>query len=145
MADVTRPSLNHVCFCVTNVERSVPFYENVFGIKQQLEAPFEGGVHRLLADPEWQLVIVLAQHDANRGATFAESHTGLDHVGFNIPDRAELEAWQERLEQNGVAKASEADRPLTQSPPKDTPWGTLLTFRDPDNIQLHLTAPLATG
>jgi catechol 2,3-dioxygenase-like lactoylglutathione lyase family enzyme len=141
MPDVTRPSLNHVALTVTNLERSVPWYENVFDVKQQMEAPFAGGVHKLLADPEWQLVIVLARHEANQGENFVETRTGLDHIGFMVASRAELEAWQARLEENGVVRAAAADRPLTQAPIVDTPYGLFLTFRDPDNIQLHLATP----
>lgn len=141
MPELSRPSTNHVCLSVTSVERSVPFYENVFGIKLQMEGPFDGGVHRVLADPEWHLVVALAQHDANQGEAMAESRTGLDHVGFTVRDRAELEAWQQRLEENGVVRADSADRPLTQAPILELPYGTFLTFRDPDNIQLHLTVP----
>ena len=106
MPDVTRPSLNHVALTVTNLERSVPWYENVFDVKQQIEAPFAGGVHKLLADPEWQLVIVLARHEANQGENFVEARTGLDHMGFMVASRAELEAWQARLEENGVVRAA---------------------------------------
>jgi catechol 2,3-dioxygenase-like lactoylglutathione lyase family enzyme len=138
---VTRPRLHHVALTVTDLERSVPWYENVFDVKQQMEGPFEGGEHRLLADPEWQLVIVLARHEANRGEGFAESRTGLDHIGLMVASRAELEAWQARLAENGAVRAAAADRPLTQAPILDTPYGSFLTFRDSDNIQLHLSTP----
>ena len=39
--------------------------------------------------------------------------------------------------------APEADRPLTPSPIADQPYGSVLLFRDPDNIQLELFAPPA--
>ena len=34
-------------------------------------------------------------------------------------------------------------KPLTQSPIADEPYGSVLVFRDPDNIQLELFAPPA--
>jgi glyoxylase I family protein len=77
------------------------------------------------------LIIVLHHHDANQRETFAETRTGLDHVGFSVPSRADLEAWQAHLQALGV----------TQSPIADTPYGHILVFRDPDNIQLELFAP----
>jgi hypothetical protein len=43
----------------------------------------------------------------------------------------------------GVARAPAADRPCTQSPIDDRPFGAILAFRDPDNIQLELFAPPA--
>jgi len=55
-----------------------------------------------------------------------------------VPSRADLEAWQEHLEVNGVARVEVADKPLTQSPIADEPYGCVLVFRDPDNIQLEL-------
>ena len=67
--------------------------------------------------------------------------TGLDHAGFVVPNRSDLEAWQDHLESNGVVRADVADKPLTQSPIADEPYGAVLVFRDPDNIQLELFAP----
>ena len=82
-------------------------------------------------------MIVLHRHDANDGGLFAETLTGLDHVGFAVPTRADLEAWQAHLETNGVVRSDTADKPLTQSPIADEPYGSVLVFRDPDNIQLE--------
>ena len=65
----------------------------------------------------------------------------MDHVGLAVPTRADLEAWQAKLESVGVVRAEAADRPLTQSPIADRPYGSVLVFRDPDNIQLEMFAP----
>ncbi len=40
-----------------------------------------------------------------------------------------------------MTRADVADKPLTQSPIADEPYGSVLVFRDPDNIQLELFAP----
>jgi hypothetical protein len=40
-----------------------------------------------------------------------------------------------------VVRSDAADKPLTQSPIADEPYGSVLVFRDPDNIQLELFAP----
>jgi hypothetical protein len=40
-----------------------------------------------------------------------------------------------------VTRRQRADEPLTQSPIADEPYGAVLVFRDPDNIQLELFAP----
>jgi catechol 2,3-dioxygenase-like lactoylglutathione lyase family enzyme len=82
-----RPSLNHVALSVRNLERSASWYENVFGIKPQLEETAEGRAAKVLADPAWQLVIALVQHDANQGTMFAEPRTGLDHIGWWVATR----------------------------------------------------------
>ena len=60
-----------------------------------------------------------------------------------VPTREDLVAWQSHLESNGVVRADSADHPLTQSPIADEPYGSVLVFRDPDNIQLELFAPPA--
>ena len=138
-----RPTLHHVALTVTDVDASIAWYERVFGLAYQLEEPHRGGTGKVLADEAWQLMIVLHRHDANGGETFAETRTGLDHVGLAVPTRADLEAWQAHLEAMGVARAAAADRPLTQSPIVDRPYGSVLVFRDPDNIQLELFAPPA--
>ena len=54
-----------------------------------------------------------------------------------------LEQWQDHLEAHGVVRATAADKPLTQSPIADEPYGSVLVFRDPDNIQLELFSPPA--
>jgi glyoxylase I family protein len=138
---VSRPILHHIALTVTDVDASVRWYEEVFGISFRMDAPHPGGVGKLLADDERQLNIVLHRHDANAREEFVETRTGLDHVGFMVSDRAELEAWEAHLEKNGVTRSAAADGPLTESPIVDEPYGSVLVFRDPDNIQLELFAP----
>jgi glyoxylase I family protein len=108
MAAVTRPRLHHVALTVTDLDVSGPWYEKVFDIIPQMEAPHEGGWQKLLADEAWQLVIVLHRHDVNQGEPFSERRTGLDHFGMAVPTRAELEAW---------AGSTARTRPGDQSPP----------------------------
>ena len=141
---VAAAQLHHIALTVRDLDASVEWYEQVFGIKHQMDAPHEGGEARLLANDTFQLVMVLHRHDANTGETFLESRTGLDHVGLGVPTRDDLVAWQAHLESHGVARAAAADRPLTQSAIADEPYGSVLVFRDPDNLQLELFAPPST-
>jgi glyoxylase I family protein len=144
MSTVARPRLHHLALTVTDVDASVRWYEDVFGVRFQMDAPHPGGVGKVLADESWELMIVLHRHDTNDSSHFAETATGLDHAGFLVPGRADLESWQAHLESKGVARRDTADRPLTQSPIADEPYGSVLVFRDPDNIQLELFAPPAS-
>ena len=91
----------------------------------------------------WTLAFALHVHDTNQNEIFAETTTGLDHVGFVLRPRADLERWQDHLERHGVVRAEAADKPLTQSPISDQPYGSVLVFRDPDNIQLETLHPAA--
>jgi glyoxylase I family protein len=138
MSTVTPARLHHLALTVSDVDASVPWYEAIFGVAFQVDVPHEGGVGKLLADEERSLMIVLHRHDANEGRLFAETTNGLDHAGFLLPTRADLEAWQDHLAAHGVERVDVADKPLTQSPIADEPYGSVLVFRDPDNIQLEL-------
>jgi catechol 2,3-dioxygenase-like lactoylglutathione lyase family enzyme len=138
MTTIAAVRLHHLALTVTDVNTSVGWYEDVFGVRFQVDVPHRGGAGKLLADDTRQLMIVLHRHDTNDGTMFGETTTGLDHAGFMVPSRSDLEAWQGHLEANGVVRADTADKPLTQAPIADEPYGSVLVFRDPDNIQLEL-------
>jgi glyoxylase I family protein len=140
-----RPRLHHIALTVTDLEASAEWYQNVFRISFVADIPHQGGVGRLLSDEAQKLRIVLHRHDTNEGERFKETRTGLDHVGLALSSRADLEEWQRHLEHQGVARAEAADRPLTQSPIADDWYGSVLVFRDPDNVQLELYAPPEGG
>jgi glyoxylase I family protein len=126
-------AIHHVSLTVCNLKRSTEWYRALLGLDKILEEPHPdgSGVGVVLADPEHKLFIGLHAHDANSGERFSETRTGLDHVGIGVPDRPELVRWQRRLE--------EAQAP--HSPIADMPYGSMLVFRDPDNIQLEFFAP----
>lgn len=133
--------LHHIAITVTDLDASIAWYERVFGVAFRLEVPHPGGVGKILADQDMQLIFALHHHDANNGETFAESRTGLDHVGLGAPHRSALEAWQTHLDAQGIRRAPKANQPCTQSPIEDHSFGSILVFRDPDNVQIELFAP----
>lgn len=144
MTTVTRPRLHHLALTVTDLDASVRWYQELFDIQFLMDVPHPGGLGKVLSDQAHQLMVVLHRHDANEGVLFGETSTGLDHAGFFVPTRADLEAWQDHLEAHGVVRTDVADKPLTQSAIADEPYGSVLVFRDPDNIQLELFAPPAS-
>ena len=140
--DVTPARLHHLAITVSDVEVGVPFYEAVFGVAHQVDVPHPGGVGKLLADDDHELMIVVHHHDANDGAPFVETVNGLDHAGFFVPIAGRprsLAAPPRAL----WRRASRGGRRalLTQSPIVDEAYGSVLVFRDPDNIQLELFCP----
>jgi len=143
MSDTPQLRLHHLALTVADLDASVQWYEAVFNVHPVLDVPHQGGVGRILADAEQTLMFALHRHDTNDGGLFAETTTGLDHAGFHVSGRDDLEAWQDHLEAYGVVRADAADKPLTQSPIADEPYASVLVFRDPDNIQLELFAPAA--
>jgi catechol 2,3-dioxygenase-like lactoylglutathione lyase family enzyme len=81
----------------------------------------------LLRHPESGVSIGLLQHASNLGETFSEFGTGLDHVEFEVTSFAELDAWRDQLDKFGVAHSGA--------------WPHIVSFRDPDNIQLEFFCP----
>ena len=57
----------------------------------------------LLVDPGSGLAMGLHTNSGNAGQQFDEACTGLDHVGFNVASRDDLEAWTAWLDELGVA------------------------------------------
>jgi len=143
MSDAPQLRMHHLALTVPDLDASVQWYGAVFGVQPVLDVPHQGGVGRILANADQTLMFAIHRHDANDGRLFEETTTGLDHCGFAVSGRDDLEAWQQHLEANGVVRADAADKPLTQSPIADEPYASVLVFRDPDNIQLELFAPAA--
>ncbi|MBN9611204.1 MAG: hypothetical protein BGO26_17325 [Actinobacteria bacterium 69-20] len=141
MALPAQPRLHHIALTVTDLDASVAWYQQVFGVRRVNEVPHPDGTALILATSDRTLMFALHRHETNGHETFRETRTGLDHVGLSVPSRADLEAWQDHLQACGVMRAHAASQPLTQSPITDAPYASVLVFRDPDNIQLELTAP----
>jgi len=138
----TPAQLHHIAVTVTDLDASTRWYQDVFGLAPKMDVPHQGGLGRILTDEGANLFIVLHEHDTNDGSLFRETVAGLDHVGLRVPARADLEAWQAHLEAKGVERCAVADKPFTQSAIADEAYGSVLVFRDPDNIQLELSCPL---
>ncbi|HET9771335.1 MAG TPA: VOC family protein [Acidimicrobiia bacterium] len=124
------PGIAHVAVTVSSLERSVPWYERLFDGKAVLDED-TGPFHHVV----WMLGTTLfgIHQFSNPESTepFNELRPGLDHVGFGVSSRAELEQWQSRLDDLGIAHGGIVD----------APYGSGLSFRDPDNIALELFAP----
>ena len=87
MSNITQPRLHHLAITVTDLDASVSWYESVFDVHPVLDVPHPGGVGKILAGADRQLMIALHRHDTNDGGLFTEATTGLDHGGFAVPSR----------------------------------------------------------
>jgi glyoxylase I family protein len=128
--------ISHIDLTVTDRDRSERFYTEVLGFEvvRRVDQPDLGFRLADLRHPGVPVEMCVRQPTAGDGSPFDEFRTGLDHLSFLVPSRAELERWQEHLERNGA----------TYTPIVDAPYGAVLVFRDPDNIQLELMAEPGT-
>ena len=86
----------HLMIRVVDLERSMSFYQDAFGMKETHRLDFDTFTLVYLRDPESQAEIELT---LNKGTDTAYTHgTGYGHVAFAVDD---IEAFRERLvEQN---------------------------------------------
>jgi catechol 2,3-dioxygenase-like lactoylglutathione lyase family enzyme len=124
------PALAHVAVTVTDLERSRPWYNALFETDPVLDED-TGSFHHVV----WLLGSTLYGIHQHPNPTSSEPcdelRPGLDHVAFGCASRADLEAWAEKLNALGVAHGGIVD----------APYGSGLSFRDPDNIPLEFFAP----
>jgi glyoxylase I family protein len=120
--------IGHLDLSVSDVEASAAWYEEVLGLRRLRRVEFPERIMIVLRHDASGLVIGLNQHQGFPGEPFDERRAGLDHVGFAVSRRQDLDTWQERLAVLGV----------DHSPVADTEVGSALVFRDPDHIQLEL-------
>ncbi len=119
--------IGHLDLSVSQVEASAAWYEQVLGLHRLRRVEFPDRTMVVLRHRSG-LIVGLNQHAAFPGGRFDERRAGLDHVGFSVEHRAQLDEWQQWLASLGVE----------HSPVADSAVGSALVFRDPDHIQLEM-------
>jgi len=116
---------------VTSLERSVGWYRQLLNltIRREYEPPDKSQRDACLIDTGSGLEICLVQYFGGTKEPFNEFAPGLDHLEFLVADRKDLDEWAERLDSLGIAHSGVKEPPHTRN--------AMLTFRDPDNIQLE--------
>ena len=122
---------HHIAFTVRDADRSAQWYADLLGMQVVFEGEDETVKFRVLAHPASGWIVGVRQYLGREEAAFDEFRTGLDHFAFTVSSRDELTAWEGELERRGI----------TFTPTTDTPIGTVIVFRDPDNIQLEFWLP----
>ena len=125
------PTINHVALTVSDLERSVPWYQQLFDAEPVLDE--DTGPFRHVVWSVGPTLVGLHQFPDGDPGTFEERRVGLDHLAFACADRSELERWEARLDAMHVAHGGIVD----------AHYGSGLSFRDPDNIALEFFAPPA--
>jgi glyoxylase I family protein len=135
--------VHHLRLTVTDVQRSREFYTSLLGFQVAVESPppgdpYEAEVFRVLFGG-----VVMIRGDllmglrpmAPEGDRFDPDRVGLDHLSFGVASRDDLEQAVRLLDEHGVTHGD-----ITRLPS----FGIdVLSFEDPDGIQLELTAPVA--
>ncbi|HBY98596.1 MAG: VOC family protein [Ardenticatenaceae bacterium] len=124
-------AIHHVALTVTDRDRSSEFYTGLLGF-QVVRAT---GPKTLLNNGSLILALNLAPNPerALSDDRFDENRVGLDHLSFTVGSRDELEQAAHLLDERGVSRGEIKDLQGLGL--------YVLAFRDPDNIQLELTAP----
>ena len=122
---------SHISFSVSDRERSVAWYQEVMGFDRHSEVTADTFTRTRMRHPDAGVMITLTEHGQGAGDRFAETRTGMDHLSLHVPSIEDLQAWKRRFEEHGVdhSEIKEAG-----------PGSAMITFRDPDNIQLELFA-----
>jgi glyoxylase I family protein len=135
--------IHHLRLTVTDLERSRSFYTNLLGFNVAVESPeatdpestalaavLFGGIVMIRGNLLLGLRPVARAEDA-----FDEDRVGLDHLSFGVPSQDDLERAVALLDEHAVPHG-----PITAL----ESFGIyVLPFRDPDNVQLELTAPMS--
>jgi catechol 2,3-dioxygenase-like lactoylglutathione lyase family enzyme len=121
--------VHHTAITVRDMEVSTRFYTQILG----LTMVGEFGPKRIFANEQVMIGMGPATNTDPALIRFDEGRVGLDHLSFGVASRADLETALTILDAHGVPHGEITDIPE---------FGiSILAFRDPDNIQLELTAP----
>jgi len=129
----TFPGITHVAVTVTDLDRSREWYRRLLGSDPVLDEDAGAFYHVVFALAGGTLLGLHTLEGTAAGDRFDERRVGLDHVSFTCASRAELGRWAARLDELGIAHGGI----------KDAPYGSGVSFRDPDNIALEFFAPPA--
>ena len=134
--------IHHLRLTVTDIERSRLFYTSLLGFEVAVESPPPGDpsaaeVFKVLFGGVVMIrgnLLMGLRPMAAPGDRFDPDHVGLDHLSFGVASHEDLEQAVRLFDEQGVAHGE-----ITRLPS----FGIdVLSFEDPDGVQLELTAPV---
>jgi catechol 2,3-dioxygenase-like lactoylglutathione lyase family enzyme len=139
---VNSTGFSHVRLTVTDIHRSKAFYDAVFGWPVAIDASGKVDEPGVKESPEHLFGGVIYQTPQGSllglrpvgSSSFDSTTNGLDHVSFAVDSVEELDRAAAALSEAGIAHG-EVKR-------LDRSGIAILSFQDPDDINLELTAPL---
>ncbi|WP_173082753.1 VOC family protein [Phytohabitans rumicis] len=130
----TFPAVTHVAVTVSDLDKSVPWYRQLFDSEPVLDEDTGPFRHVVFAIGDGMLFGLHHFPDGGWPGGFDPRRPGLDHVSFACVDRGELAAWQERLDTLGIKHGGIVD----------AHYGSGLSFKDPDDLPMEFFAPPGT-
>jgi glyoxylase I family protein len=119
-----------VILTVRDAQSSAAWYCEVLGaVETSRYARPDGHIELVsLSRAHTGIELCLVDHGGESGP-FDEFQPGLDHLEFLVAQRSDLDDWAARLDELGVPHSGVKQPSYTAN--------AMLTFRDPDNIQLE--------
>ncbi len=116
--------VHHVKVPVSDLVRSRAWYERVFDLEPLMEFrdDSDGVVRGVSYKAKGDLALALREHPAA-----ARGIAGFDFFAVMLCGRPDIDAWATRLEELGIAHSDIIDAPI----------GFIMSFDDPDGIQLR--------
>lgn len=128
MSDLKFNGIAHFGLSVSDIAASTKWYEQVLGLQPINKMDLPERNIAFLVHSSTGLVVALAQHNQGVNGDFDEMRTGLDHLAFGVDSKEDLDTWESHFSSLNVV----------HSPISHMEIGSVLVFRDPDNIQLEL-------
>ncbi len=124
-------AVHHLTLTVTDVGRAYDFYSEVLGFQKVADY----GPRILAHNGSFLLALGPASNSdqTNGDNGFDETRVGLDHLSLTVENREELERAVGILDERGISPGEIVDLAEFKI--------YVLMTRDPDNIQVELTAP----
>lgn len=133
MSKPTWSAYHHLTLNVHDPATSEAWYQEVLGFARLTTYSTEAFERIILRHPESGATLGLNRHRSPEAdVPFDERRTGLDHLAFQVADKSAVESW--------VARFDECDVTHSQIKPGAVPGSFLVSFRDPDGIQLEVFA-----
>ena len=131
-------ALDHLDLVVTSLERSLPFYKELFGLTSESEIEGERGervvyLSRPGEEPSGSFALGLRERQSDAGAAFDRYALGIHHVAFQVGTREAVDeraAWLR--EQGAEIESGPAEYPQY----RDGYYAVF--FYDPDGLKLEL-------
>jgi glyoxylase I family protein len=131
--NISTAAIHHLALTVTDLARSERFYTGLLGFQKLMDL---SETRVLLANSGGAIIALTTAPDPAQAPVndrFNENRSGLDHLSFSVANRAVLEEAAGLFDLNGISRGEIKDLAGLKL--------YVLAFRDPDNIQLELTAP----